>query len=200
MTPRNSARPTRAMRACVAFFVIILALMNGDRPLGQIATLPNAIEFDGVNDHITFGPASGTAALGVTNFTIELRFRWTGGGVTTSTGTLGLTGPTVAIPLVTKGTGQAETPANLNMNYFLGISGGKLAADFEDTAGGVNHPVIGTATITTNVWHHAAVTYKTQQRQPGGYISTEFSTERSHWEVPSHPNQPASSTPVSGLR
>ena len=75
------------------------------------------------------------------------------------TGTGGLTGTTVAIPLLTKGTGQAEMPANLNMNYFLGISGGRLAADFEDNAGGVNHPVIGTATITTGVWHHAAATY-----------------------------------------
>ena len=47
------------------------------------------------------------------------------------------------------------------MNYFLGISGGKLAADFEDTTNGGNHPVTATTTITTNVWHHAAVTYST---------------------------------------
>ena len=36
MTPRNSARPTRAMRACVAFFVVILALMSGDRPRDKL--------------------------------------------------------------------------------------------------------------------------------------------------------------------
>ena len=40
----------------------------------------------------------------------------------------GLTGTAAAIPLVTKRCGQSET-TTLNANYFLGISGGKLAAD-----------------------------------------------------------------------
>ena len=66
-----------------------------------------------------------------------------------------------AIPLVTKGRGEADSPANLNMNYFLGIDAdtGTLIADFEDAATGGNHPVSGTAVITSNVWHHVAVTY-----------------------------------------
>src|SRR5438876_3072332 len=51
------------------------------------------------------------------------------------------------------------------LNYFLGIraSDGVLVADFEEGAGqptpGLNHPVIGTSVVTSNVWHHAAVTY-----------------------------------------
>src|SRR3954463_4615998 len=47
------------------------------------------------------------------------------------------------------------------MNYFLGIdaTSGVLVGDFEDTAGGVNHPVSGTTAVTSNVWHHAAATY-----------------------------------------
>ena len=45
------------------------------------------------------------------------------------------------------------------MNYFLGIAGGKLAADFEDMNTGANHPFTGLTTITQNVWHHAAATY-----------------------------------------
>jgi hypothetical protein len=35
---------------------------------------------------------------------------------------------------------------------------GKLVADFEEPAG-PNHPVSGTAIVTSNVWHHAAATY-----------------------------------------
>ena len=67
-------------------------------------------------------------------FTLELWFKRTGAGVGQSTGTGGIAS---AIPLITKGRAEAETPANLNMNYFFGIdaSTGKLVADFEDTAG-----------------------------------------------------------------
>ena len=55
------------------------------------------------------------------------------------------TGGVVAVPLVTKG--MAETEGGpVDMNYFLGIrqSDGVLAADFEDTATGLNHPVLDT--------------------------------------------------------
>lgn len=45
--------------------------------------------------------------------------------------------------------------------YFLGIdaSSGRLVGDFEDTADGSNHPVLGTTALTTNAWHHVAATY-----------------------------------------
>ena len=52
--------------------------------------------------------------------------------------------------------------SNRDMNYFLGIrqSDGVLAADFEDTATGLNHPVTGATPIPANgAWHHAAATY-----------------------------------------
>ena len=47
------------------------------------------------------------------------------------------------------------------MNYFLGIDSTTrvLAADFEDTASGGNHPVLGTTAICDGVWYHAAATY-----------------------------------------
>ncbi len=111
-----------------------------------------ALSFDGVDDHVTMGS---TSALGLSTFTIECWFKRTGAGITTSTGSGGIT----AVPLVTKGRGEAETPANLNMNYFLGIAGNTLGADFEDTATGLNHPVTGVATIANNTWYHAAATY-----------------------------------------
>jgi hypothetical protein len=120
-----------------------------------------AIQFDGTNDYVTFGQA--TSTLGAQRFTLECWFKWTGGGVTTSTGTGGLL---TVIPLLTKGRGEADGDTR-DMNYFLGIQGSKLAADFEDIdaatidgdPAGQNQPILGTITITTNVWHHAAATF-----------------------------------------
>ena len=115
-----------------------------------------ALRFDGVNDFVTFGQASGPAGLGVTTFTLETWFRRDGAGIATSTGTGGV----VAVPLITKGMAQAEGN-DLDMNYFLGIraTDGVLVADFEDTATGLNHPVAGTTPIANGAWYHAAVTY-----------------------------------------
>ena len=50
------------------------------------------------------------------------------------------------------------------MNYFLGIDARAASARRRLRGGtgrtvGLNHPVIGTTAITTNVWHHAAATY-----------------------------------------
>src|SRR5438093_13275784 len=48
------------------------------------------------------------------------------------------------------------------MNYFLGIRGSDnvLAADFEDTATGLNHPIVGTTVIPADgTSRHAAATY-----------------------------------------
>jgi hypothetical protein len=113
----------------------------------------SSLLFNGSTQYVSFGKA---AELGLTTFTLEVWFNWTGAAInTTTSGTGGL--PTV-IPLLAKGRGEAEN-SNLDMNYLLGIQGGKLAADFEDNAGGANHPVIGATTITPNVWHHAAATY-----------------------------------------
>jgi len=86
----------------------------------------SALDFDGTNDHVTFGTASG---LGVTTFTVEAWFKQEGAGVTTSTGAL-----TTAIPLVTKGRGEADN-SNVDMNWFLGLQGGTIAVDYEEGAG-----------------------------------------------------------------
>ena len=58
-----------------------------------------------------------------------------------------------AVPLVTKGRNEGEGN-NTDINYFLGISSGVLAADFEDMPaedtgdiGGFNHPISGTTPI-----------------------------------------------------
>ena len=125
------------------------------------ATTPFALDFDGTNDHVTFGLAPG---LGAAQFTIETWFMRQGPGTSVETGTSGIPD---AVPLVTKGTSE-DDDTNVDMNYYLGIdqSAGVLVADFEEGATGadpgLNHPVRGTTVITNNVWHHAAATYDGQ--------------------------------------
>jgi hypothetical protein len=118
----------------------------------------SALTLDGNGDWVTFGAASTHTELGLPQFTVETWFRRTGTGATSSTGTGGV----VAVPLVTKGRGEADGN-NRDANYFLGISdaaGGKLAADFEHNGPSPNnHPVTGATTVTQNVWHHAAATF-----------------------------------------
>ena len=122
-------------------------------PFRLFAAPEFALQFDGVDDRVTFGAAP---QLGASNFTLELWFMRTGTGTVASTGTGGVS----AVPLVTKGRGEAEG-SNVDMNYFLGIEPTKrvLVADFEDTVGGVNHPVTGKTAICDNIWYHAAATY-----------------------------------------
>ena len=103
-----------------------------------------ALAFDGTNDLVTFGVAP---ALGASELTVEVWFKKTGPGVGVTTGAT--QGIPSAVPLVTTG------------RVFLGINvaNGALAADFEDAATGMNHPVYGTTAVTPNAWHHAAATY-----------------------------------------
>jgi len=116
-----------------------------------------ALSFNGTNQYVSFGTAR---SLGSPTFTLETWFNWKGGGVATTTGNGGV----LAIPLIAKLSAEADGD-NRDGNYFLGIRSpdGVLAADMEEGAKGVapgtNHPVVGVTIITTNTWHHAAVTY-----------------------------------------
>lgn len=109
--------------------------------------------FDGVNDYVTFGNAP---ALGLKSFTLECWFKREGAGSGASSGSGGVT----VVPLISKGRGENDG-SNVDCNYLLGIevSSGKLAADFEDFATGLNHPVRGTTVIPTGAWQHAAATF-----------------------------------------
>ncbi len=126
----------------------------------QLPTLPEAsksLQFNGTNAYATFGTNS---KLQLPQFTLECWFKRVGTGVTGSSGSGGIT----AIPLITKGRGEAEG-STVDCNYFFGINGATntLAADFEEgaagTSPGLNHPIIGTTVIALNTWYHAAVTY-----------------------------------------
>ncbi|BCU76364.1 Ig-like domain-containing protein [Luteolibacter sp. LG18] len=108
--------------------------------------------FDGANDHVAFGD---NAALKLQNFTLECWFKREGAGIVASTGSGGVS----AVPLIAKGRGESDG-SNVDCNYFLGITAaGYLAADFEDYATGLNHPVTGITAVSSGVWHHAAVTF-----------------------------------------
>ena len=106
------------------------------------------------------------ADLQATQFTLEGWFKWNGGGAIASTGSGGITD---IIPLISKGRSDVDDNNTQNVNYILGIdqSSQQLVADFEeDDSGpgaiGLNHSMTGNAVITTNVWHHLAVTYDGQ--------------------------------------
>ncbi|HRG51829.1 MAG TPA: hypothetical protein PLL00_03260 [Bacteroidia bacterium] len=128
--------------------------------LGNNANAQSALSFGSNNTttHVAFGNKT---ALGLSQFTLECWFKRTGTGVTTSTGTGGVT---TAIPLITKGTSEGDG-STIDCNYFMGIntSGNTLCADFEEGAGGtspgLNHPISGVTAIVNNVWYHAAATY-----------------------------------------
>jgi hypothetical protein len=136
---------------------------DGDACTTDTCTAANlrSIVLDGVDDHVTMGSAAGLNASPA--FTIEAWINGVGGTTATGgTGTQGFAANTV-VPLVAKGRAEQESPANLNMNYFLGIydpTGTRaLAADFEDAASGLNHAVCTTTSLPTSGWHHVAATY-----------------------------------------
>ena len=80
------------------------------------ANSASGLQLNGTSQYVTFG-----AAPEPRRDDVHARDCGSGApaaGVGTSTGTGGIAS---AIPLVTKGGAEAETPANVNMNYFLGI-------------------------------------------------------------------------------
>ena len=185
-------RPRRGVRLLVAIQSLLLVTSLfaaiAPTPIAAATRANYALNFDGTNDFVTFGNST---VLGAAAFTLELWVKRTGTGTATGTGTGGLTN---AIPLLTKGRGEAESPANLNMNYFLGLdaTSGVIVADFEDTAGGANHPLTGTNPVTMNAWHHIAVTYtsNTWNFYLDGNLDKTFElsgVSRFHTRVDKHP-------------
>ncbi|MEO8616243.1 MAG: metallophosphoesterase, partial [Luteolibacter sp.] len=132
-----------------------------------LADNESGLFFNGSTAHLTMGyGAASAAAFGTADFTIECRFLRTGGGVSASSGTGGVT----AVPLIAKGVGEADGDAR-DANYFLGIDvNGRLTADFEQRnatnngtayAAGQNFPITGSTTLQNGVWYHVAASYNT---------------------------------------
>jgi hypothetical protein len=122
------------------------------------------IHLDGIDDHVTMGPAPG---LGGETFTLELWFMLEGVGQTARTERpWRVSGPGVdAYPLISKGRLEGEGEGGpTDMNYFLGIlpNSKRLVADFEDLGfhvPGVNRVVTGNTAVQYGRWYHAAATY-----------------------------------------
>jgi hypothetical protein len=116
-----------------------------------------ALQFDGINDYVTFGAAPG---LSLSNVTLEAWVKRTGAGIGSSSGSGGV----IAVPLITKGRGEGDG-GNFDCNYFFGLRSTDfvLAADFEEgaagTSPGLNHPINGTTVLAAGVWYHVAATY-----------------------------------------
>ena len=141
---------------------------SASNEVSETATPPTGVcglQFNGTNQYVTFGPASG---LGVTTFTVEAWFRRDGEGSGTSTGTGGVTG-TTAIPILTKGRGESDDPPGVgstrDTNWFLGIRNDTdvVFIDYEEGAGqlspSLNHLYNGTTTIVNGTWYHVAATF-----------------------------------------
>src|SRR6266516_5121978 len=161
-----SSADTSALFSISGTYVLQLSANYGEKTSSDTVTVSaslggnTALDFAGTDAYVNF---NNPAKLHLSTFTLETWFKREGVGITTTTGTGGATN---AIPLLTRGRGEAES-ANVDLNYFLGIdaSTNTLVADFEEGAGGtspsLNHPVFGTTAIpaNSNTWHHAAATY-----------------------------------------
>jgi hypothetical protein len=117
----------------------------------EVAANGSSLAFDGIDDHVTMGAAP---ELGLTTFTVEAWVRRDGAGEEASTGVGGVR----LVPIAGKGRGETDDTI-YNCNYAFGLHGGVLAADFEDTDSGANHPIIGTVAIPWGEWHHVATTF-----------------------------------------
>jgi hypothetical protein len=137
--------------------------MNGSVPSGYAGsacatTSAASLDLGSAHAYVNFGNA---ASLNLSAFTLETWVRRDAVGVGATTGTGGISD---AVPLIAKGTAEAETQA-ADVNYLFGIrqSTGVLCADFEEaqsgTAPGLNHPVYGATALAIGAWHHVAATY-----------------------------------------
>lgn len=118
---------------------------------GESDNQNTALTFDGADDHITMGVAP---ELGLETFTVEAWVRREGVGLQSGTGVGGIH----LVPIAGKGRGETDQ-GNLNCNYAFGFVGGTLGADFEDSATGGNHPIVGKTAVPWGEWHHVAATY-----------------------------------------
>ena len=121
-------------------------------PTCDAAQDTTALQLLGMGAGVGMGPAPG---LGLATFTLEAWIFRDGYGTTASSGVGGIVGE----PLVAKGRGESDG-SNVDCNYIMAIDAqGRVVADFEDAAAGLNHPIIGATSIAASSWHHVAAAY-----------------------------------------
>jgi hypothetical protein len=116
-----------------------------------------AITFTPANtSYVTFGH---NIAFNGNTWAVSIWVNRAGNGTTISTGT----GGTNLEPILCKGSGEADSPANLNANYMIGWSTalGTFVADWEDENNGQNRPwtTASPVTLTANTWFHLVLGY-----------------------------------------
>ena len=104
---------------------------------------PHRLSFDGIDDHVNFG-----AVGSIQRQTVLVWIRKTGDG--TPSATTGGGGVLNVVPIVAKGTNEAEND-NVDINYYLALDAtNHLVSEYESPA---NHPLTGPTVVTANVWH-----------------------------------------------
>ncbi len=137
--------------------------------MAAAASHAQALRFNGSSNYVHIG---NPAALRLTAFTLEAWIRPEGGGKPASTGVGGLD----AVPIIAKGRGENDAPANVNLNYLLGLNASdKPVADFEES-GGRNRPLTGKTVLPRNAWTHVAVTYEPQSAVWRLYVNGNLDT------------------------
>lgn len=143
------------MKNVTLFYLLLLITTN---------SYAQALRFNGSNNYVTI---TNDTELHVTTFTLEAWIKPEGTGIRVSSGSGGVR----AVPIITKGRGEADTPSHVNTNFFLGIDANrKLTADFEE-ASGANHPVISRSFIRDSIWTHVAVSYEPETAVWNLYIN-----------------------------
>ncbi len=127
---------------------------------------PRRMSFDGVDDFVTFGPVNTLSG----KQTILAWVRKTGVGTPGITGTSdgfgGTSGLPSVLPIVAKGTSEAEAD-NIDINFHLSITTtGKIASDYEhfvssSPMNSPNHPMQGTTVVANNEWRIIGFTLDT---------------------------------------
>jgi hypothetical protein len=147
------------------------ATSSGDGAVGDVPSGPNGALRLGVGGQQGYVLLGSPASLRLDSFTIEMWIRREGDGITASSGNLPLA-INPAVPLLTKGRGEADGDETVDINYFVALlpdMGFTLGMDYEEGAAGPapsdNHPIRGTMPIGTGTWHHVAfATDGTRQR------------------------------------
>lgn len=92
-------------KALLVYLFVLICVVTG---IGQ------SLRFNGSNNYVNL---SNDASLRLNSFTLEAWIKVEENGSMCSTGAGGVW----AIPILTRGRGESDAPANINMNYFLGI-------------------------------------------------------------------------------
>lgn len=111
---------------------------------------PFRLAFDGVDDHVGFVNANS-----LQKYTVLAWVRKTGPGLA---GTSGTGGVDPIVPLVTRGTAETDTDVTKDINFYLGISGGHLASDYEQNPGSLAAPLVGGAALADDTWYMVGTT------------------------------------------